>query len=721
MSDPKQDPLGIVGQTIDERYLVRELVDEGGFGYVYKATRLLWENPVAVKFFKTGGDAKRQQTLKEAFIREGAVLSELSRKTTSIVQSRDVGTATLPDGQQVLYTVLEWLEGKNLGKLLAEERRSKPDPSFSPKRIVDVLGPIVHALEVAHASGVAHRDLKPTNIFLVEEEAGVVTPKLLDFGVAKVVGDLADGFNQTATKTASYTPAYGAPEQFSRSHGPTGPWTDVYSLAIVAMELLLGRYPLRAETLIQVVSVACDPEVRPTPSNCGAAVSPELEQVFLKALALRTEDRYQSVGEFWQALMQAPPFSDMPIGEATTVRGEPSPWSFGRPTLRMGPTGEAASALATHTTTPQVAGAAPTRESRRSVGERALLGITLVLVVALGALLWATQRARPSPPATLPAPAPKPVRQPKSRIDPERLASFTALPPVVTAPHNPLTPEKIELGRVLFFDKRLSRAGDVACVSCHDLERYGVDNQRVSTGHMGQLGTRNSPSVYNVAGGFALMWDGSAPNLEEQAKMPLLNPKEMAITEGDVVKTLSQVPGYLPLFAKAFPGEARPLSFQNIALAIGAFERRLMTPARWDKFLAGEHAALSDEEKAGFNEFADVGCLTCHYGAYIGLTSYQKLGLLRAWPDTKDRGRFEVTEREEDWMMFRVPSLRNVEKTAPYFHDGSSSSLENAVTLMGRHQLGKELEPAQVMRIVAWLKSLTGEIPSEYVKMPALP
>jgi len=228
--------------------------------------------------------------------------------------------------------------------------------------------------------------------------------------------------------------------------------------------------------------------------------------------------------------------------------------------------------------------------------------------------------------------------------------------------------------------------------------------------------------VYNAAGHFAQFWDGRAADVEEQAKGPVMNPVEMAMpSEKQVVAVLKSMPGYVEAFDKAFPRDKDPVSFNNMAVAIGAFERKLLTPGRWDKFLAGDQTALTAEEKAGFNTFATTGCPTCHIGAYLGGNLYQKLGLMKPYPDQSDLGRYQVTKAESDKMFFKVPSLRNIEKTGPYFHNGKVATLEQAVAEMGEDELGRELSQAEVRSIVTWLKSLTGEVPAEYVKPPALP
>lgn len=307
-------------------------------------------------------------------------------------------------------------------------------------------------------------------------------------------------------------------------------------------------------------------------------------------------------------------------------------------------------------------------------------------------------------------------------VDPARLKMFAPLPEVMTAPKNPVTEAKVTLGRMLYYETRLSKNHNVSCNSCHLLDRYGVDEQQVSDGHRGQKGTRNAPTVYNAAGHFVQFWDGRAPDVEEQAKGPVLNPVEMAMSsEKDVVAVLKSMPEYVAAFRRAFPGQADPVTFDNMARTIGAFERKLVTPCRWDKFLKGDKAALTDAEKAGFNQFVETGCVTCHAGSYLGANSFQKLGLVKPWTHLSDLGRYAVSKQDADKLTFKVPSLRNIEKTAPYFHDGSVATLEQAVRLMAEHQNGKQLKPPEVRSIVTFLKALTGEIPADYIKPPVLP
>ena len=313
-------------------------------------------------------------------------------------------------------------------------------------------------------------------------------------------------------------------------------------------------------------------------------------------------------------------------------------------------------------------------------------------------------------------------RKPGVEVDSARLVIFKALPPVMDSAANPITEEKVVLGRMLYYDPRLSKGQDVSCNSCHELSKYGVDNQPVSDGDKGQKGTRNSPTVYNAAGHFVQFWDGRAPTVEEQAKGPILNPVEMAMPDQKkVLAVLNSMPEYVAAFQKAFPGEKHPVTFDNLAKAIGVFERKLVTVSRWDKFLGGDQAALSDEEKTGLNKFLDAGCQNCHNGVYVGGSMFQKLGLAKPWDNTNDPGRFAVTKQEADRMVFKVPTLRNVEKTAPYFHDGSITTLEDAVRQMADHQLARTLSKEEADSIVTFLKAMTGELPTEYIKEPPLP
>ncbi len=299
---------------------------------------------------------------------------------------------------------------------------------------------------------------------------------------------------------------------------------------------------------------------------------------------------------------------------------------------------------------------------------------------------------------------------------------FAPLPETIPAKSAGPLDAQVALGRQLYYDARLSKSQTISCNSCHDLAKYGVDGQPTSQGFKGQHGDRNSPTVYNAAAQFVQFWDGRAPDVEEQAKGPVLNPVEMAMASGgEVVAVLKSIPEYVDEFHKAFPDAKDPVTYDNVGLAIGTFERGLLTPSRWDKFLKGDQAALTPEEQAGVNTFVAAGCPTCHAGKLLGGNLYQKIGVMTPYPDTSDPGRFKVTKNDSDRMMFKVPSLRNIAMTAPYFHNGKVATLDQAVVQMGEYQLGKQMSPQEVSSVVTFLKTLTGEIPAQYIQQPELP
>jgi formylglycine-generating enzyme required for sulfatase activity len=312
------DPLKLVGTTIAEKYAVESIVGEGGFAVVYKATHLIWKRPVAIKAFKSMGSfaAKDRERLLDEFVREGALLAELSERSAAICQARDVGTLTTPSGAWAPYMVLEWLEGVTLERALTDDRAAGAPPRTA-SQVIQLLEPVGEALALAHGRGIAHRDVKPGNIFLLgDPRSEACTVKLLDFGIAKVVQDaqkMAGAFSQTTGQVTSFTPAYGAPEQFSRSHGATGPWTDVFALALIFTELVSGKDPLLGDDVGQLAFASMDPAHRPTPRALGANVSDAIEAVIAKAVAVPIKDRYQTAGELWNALRSAIGLSPMRV------------------------------------------------------------------------------------------------------------------------------------------------------------------------------------------------------------------------------------------------------------------------------------------------------------------------------------------------------------------------------------------------------------------------
>lgn len=267
----------------------------------------------------------------------------------------------------------------------------------------------------------------------------------------------------------------------------------------------------------------------------------------------------------------------------------------------------------------------------------------------------------------------------------------------------------VALGKDLYFEKALSKNNSQSCNSCHKVDGNGggVDNEATSPGAFGKRGGRNSPTSLNAGFQFAQFWDGRAEDLKAQAKGPVLNPVEMAMTdEAEVVKRLSEMPKYVAQFKAAFPDAKEAVTYDNMAEAIAAFERTLVTHDRFDDFLKGSDTALNAIELKGLNEFLTLGCTTCHYGPVIGGQVYQKIGLVNPYP-TDDKGRSEVTKDEDDQYKFKVPMLRNIALTAPYFHKGQVGSLEEAVKAMAWYQLGKEISSEQSRAVVAFLRTLT--------------
>ncbi len=306
----------------------------------------------------------------------------------------------------------------------------------------------------------------------------------------------------------------------------------------------------------------------------------------------------------------------------------------------------------------------------------------------------------------------------------EALELFKPLPSTVPALNdNIITPEKVDLGKALFFDPRMSASGVFSCNSCHNLATGGDDNLETSIGHGWQKGPRNSPTVLNSVFNEAQFWDGRAPDLAEQAKGPVQAGVEMANTPDNVIATLISMPQYVEWFAASFPEENDPVTFDNFAKAIEAYEATLISPSPFDAFLNGNDDAMTAEQKQGLQVFMDKGCASCHNGVNVGGHSYYPFGLIEK-PGSDilpegDKGRFAVTETADDEYVFRASPLRNIDQTAPYFHSGIVWDLKVAVQVMGESQLGEDLSDEDADLIVAFLGSLTGEMPE--VVYPLLP
>lgn len=292
---------------------------------------------------------------------------------------------------------------------------------------------------------------------------------------------------------------------------------------------------------------------------------------------------------------------------------------------------------------------------------------------------------------------------------------FATLPDVPPIPEdNPMTPEKIELGKMLFFDPRLSSSGVISCHTCHNLSLGGTDRLPSSLGHDFLTGGRNAPTVLNAAFFNLQFWDGRATGLEEQAAGPIQAGVEMAMPADLAVETIAAITGYRPYFEAAFPDEENPVTFDNIVKAIATFERTLVTPDdAFDRYLRGDENALSADAKRGLEIVVQVGCVACHNGAMLST------GTLMPFKHGLDLGRATVTGVETDEYLFRVSTWRNVTLTGPYFHDGSAATLEEAIRIMGSTQLNRELTDEEVYYIVEFMKALEGQLPE--ITVPKLP
>ena len=301
------------------------------------------------------------------------------------------------------------------------------------------------------------------------------------------------------------------------------------------------------------------------------------------------------------------------------------------------------------------------------------------------------------------------------------------LPASMPSAENPITPEKVTLGKILFYEPRISVDGTVSCSKCHPIPLYAADGLRKSMGHNCTENPRNDPTVFNAASQISEHWIGNRTSVEDQAKQAVIGPPAFGMPSYESVeKVLRSYAQYQALFKAAFPSDKEPVTVDNFSKAVGAFERTLITPAPFDAFLKGNKDAITAQQKKGLGAFMGQGCVGCHFSPFVGGQMYQKFGLFAPyWEYTKskkvDEGRFAVTKNKSDKYVFKVPVLRNVEMTRPYFHDGSVDKLGEAVWIMGKIQLGKDLPKEQVQDIVAFLHALTGKIPEDVMTVPLLP
>lgn len=304
---------------------------------------------------------------------------------------------------------------------------------------------------------------------------------------------------------------------------------------------------------------------------------------------------------------------------------------------------------------------------------------------------------------------------------------FGPLPQTMPSEQNPITPAKVKLGKVLFYELRISIDGTVSCAKCHPVSLYAADGLKKAKGNNCKENPRNSPTVFNAAAQISEHWIGNRTSVEDQAKQSVTGPPAFGMPSYESVeKILKGMKGYVTLFQDAFPGEKDPVTIDNFAKAVGAFERTLVTPAPFDDFMNGNAGAMTEQQKKGLKTFLDTGCMTCHFSPYVGGQMYQKFGVFEPYmkytkSEKIDEGRFAVTKNESDKYLFKVPVLRNVAMTPPYFHDGSVDKLDQAVWIMAKIQLGKDLSRQQAGDIAAFLTSLTGRIPDDALAVPISP
>ncbi len=357
----------------------------------------------------------------------------------------------------------------------------------------------------------------------------------------------------------------------------------------------------------------------------------------------------------------------------------------------------------------------PTQFSSRAIA----LWIASLAAVFLAGVVWRKDSPASNPPFEM---GPEPARVERASTERERADSSATSPLLASSPippiptHLDLDPKRVALGRRLFHDPGLSSDGTISCSSCHDIGSGGDDGRSVSIGVGGKRGTLNAPTVLNCAFNFRQFWDGRARTLEDQVDGPLQHPSEMGMRWDLLIKQLVSDPSYAAPFREAYGGSPTQDTVKD---AIATFERSLITPgAPFDRYILGDEQALSKEAHAGYELFVTLGCITCHQGINTGGNMFQPLGKMSDFfaqrgeePTEADQGRFNVTGEERDRFTFKVPTLRNVELTAPYFHDGSVATLEEAVQTMARYQLGEDLTPNEVVLLVAFLRSLTGKLP----------
>jgi cytochrome c peroxidase len=665
-----------IGRVLADRYELLDSLGEGGMGMVFRARQISMDREVAVKLLHPS--LVEDETTMKRFEVEMRAMANMEHPNAA--QVFDFGQTD--EGEAFL--VMELLKGKTLEDLMKEG-------PLSNDRIISIAHQVALALEEAHRKGMIHRDIKPANIMIVNAYGRSDWVKVLDFGLARF-GSGGDTSRLTQQGAVLGTPHFMAPEQ--ATEGSADARSDLYALGCVIFAMATGEAPFTGEEIMSILYKHVN-DPRPKISERTQEERPKwLEDLTLWLMAQAPDDRPQTCHDAIKVIEGALGVS--PLGGISQPSMPPA--------------------------------------AKKGNGQSPWVGIALgLLVLAAG---FGLSKLLETPPTDDPPDEQVVVKKvPKAADDaitptkPEpKLPDFTRIREMgyeplpeyaITSSKNPITPAKVALGKILFFDPRLSKDNSTSCNSCHDLKNFGVDGHARSKGVAMQSSERNSPTVINTAGQFVQGWDGRFDTVEEQVERPITHIKEMASSVDGVLAKLSAIPAYQRLFEEAFKDASPLISMQHIGLAIGAFERQLISPAPWDDFLAGDANAINQEAKKGFLVF-EAKCSHCHEGAYIGGQQYQKVGLKKPWFNTKDLGRFDVTGKESDKMRFKVPGLRNVAKTGPYFHDGSVKSLKVAVQMMGEYQ-STPLSDEETTHVLAWLDTLTGKLPDALASQPDLP
>jgi len=507
------DPFGWTGQNLNGKYHVDRVVGEGGFGVVYRAMHRGLGEPVAIKCLKmpTSLAGEERARFEQSFLDEGRLLHRLSKAHAGIAQALDMGTAVSPSGVWTPFMVLEWLEGCSLQEEL-EDKRELGDAALPIREALDMIAPALDALAVAHHQGVAHRDLKPANLFLAQV-GGRTMLKVLDFGIAKVLAQtvtLTRAFEETGASIKAFTPQYGAPEQFDPSRGATGPWTDVFALGLIFVELLTGRPALDGLDTIQLFVASANPQARPTPKKRGAQVPDALDRVLEKALAVNPRDRYLNAAELRDDLLSAVHGSldtkRVLRGPATGTELAPGPPPGAmQDTSGLAHTPAAAREQEASTTSPQVGpvppAPGPAQKQRVPVALVGLLVALPVFVAGLGAAAWwgfgllaegsdPPVSAPPSAAAATPASAPAADPGPAAASDMVRVpaGSFTMGRKTASASERP--EHRVTFSRGFYIDRtEVTAAQYAACVAAGACSSAGLHGPDIATTDVGSRGT----------------------------------------------------------------------------------------------------------------------------------------------------------------------------------------------------------------------------------------